>query len=112
MLELFELELLDELELLFEFEFELEFRELFDELLELRLELHPSSCRKRSWRTWLALWLRVIFCRRRETGSSSATAGAGAAVPTIRNALRIAIAFFMAVLLCEAASATAMEERR
>ncbi|WP_162733611.1 hypothetical protein [Rhizobiales bacterium] len=50
LLELFELELLDELELLFEFEFEfeLEFREEFDELLELRLELQlprPSSFR-------------------------------------------------------------------
>ncbi|WP_204347326.1 hypothetical protein [Rhizobium laguerreae] len=99
--ELFELELLDELELLFELEFELEFREEFDELLELRFELQPlrrSSSRSRLKRAWLALLLCVIFCKRRVTGSS-AMAGAGAAAPTTRNALRIAMNFFMTFLL-------------
>lgn len=98
----FELELLDELELLFEFEFELEFREEFDELLELRLEFplpHRSSSPLRLDRAWLAFALRDIFSRKRETGSS-AMAGAGAAAPAIRTALRIAISFFMVFLLC------------
>ncbi|MBZ7924531.1 hypothetical protein LAC81_27760 [Ensifer adhaerens] len=94
LLELFELELFDELELLFE----LEFREEFDELLELRLELQlpPSSRLERAW----LLPLPVAFCRKRVTGSSSATAGAGAAAPTTRNALRIARTFFITFLLC------------
>lgn len=95
--ELFELELLDELEL----EFELEFREEFDELLELRLEFQlprRSSSRSRLERTWLALLLRTIFCRKRWTGSS-ATAGAGAAAPATSRAPRIAMSFFMVCLL-------------
>lgn len=95
--ELFELELLDELEL----EFELEFREEFDELLELRLEFQlprRSSSRSRPERTWLALLLRTIFCRKRWTGSS-AMAGAGAAAPATSRAPRIAMSFFMACLL-------------
>jgi hypothetical protein len=40
----------------------------------------------------------VIFLRKRKTGSS-ATAGAGAVAPTTRNALRMAMNFFMAFLL-------------